>query len=147
MRLLGDMHSSNFVVDVTPDFEETHYRIRAIDFDQQSFEGRKAVYLPQYFKQNNPLIDLGIKLMTPETVTQYQKEERSLIAGRLKSGRYRLKELIDAMIADRISTPPRIRNLRAELSKHYEDERFLKCKNMGEILKMSLRTALEKTLR
>ncbi len=38
VRLLGDMHSSNFVVDVTPDFEETHYRIRAIDFDQQSYE-------------------------------------------------------------------------------------------------------------
>jgi len=31
VRLLGDMHASNFVVDITPDFEEIHYRIRAID--------------------------------------------------------------------------------------------------------------------
>ena len=49
-RLLGDMHSSNFVIDITPDFEEVHYRIRAIDFDQQSFEGRKAVYNAQVFQ-------------------------------------------------------------------------------------------------
>jgi predicted unusual protein kinase regulating ubiquinone biosynthesis (AarF/ABC1/UbiB family) len=34
VRLLGDTHSSNFVIDVTPDFEETHYRMRSIDFDQ-----------------------------------------------------------------------------------------------------------------
>jgi len=25
VRLLGDMHSSNFVIDVTPDFEETNF--------------------------------------------------------------------------------------------------------------------------
>ena len=57
VRLLGDMHSSNFVVVVTPDFEEIHYRIRSIDFDQQSYEAKRSVYMPQYFKQNNPLID------------------------------------------------------------------------------------------
>ena len=32
VRLLGDMRSYNYVVDVTPDFEEIQYRIRAIDF-------------------------------------------------------------------------------------------------------------------
>ena len=36
VRLLGDMRSYNYVVDITPDFEEAQYRIRAIDFDQQS---------------------------------------------------------------------------------------------------------------
>ena len=34
-RLLGDMRSYNFVVDITPDIEDYQYRIRAIDFDQQ----------------------------------------------------------------------------------------------------------------
>ena len=43
VRLLGDMHSSNFVIDITPDFEEISYRLRAIDFDQQSYEGRKSI--------------------------------------------------------------------------------------------------------
>jgi hypothetical protein len=41
VRLLGDMRSYNFVVDITPDIEDVQYRIRAIDFDQQSYEGRK----------------------------------------------------------------------------------------------------------
>jgi hypothetical protein len=33
VRLLGDMRSYNYVIDITPDFEGVHYRIRAIDFD------------------------------------------------------------------------------------------------------------------
>ncbi len=49
VRLPGDMRSYNFVVEVTPDFEDKQYRIRAIDFDQQSYEGNKSVYLPQFF--------------------------------------------------------------------------------------------------
>ena len=143
VRLLGDMHSSNFVIDITPDFEETHYRIRAIDFDQQSFEGRRGVYMPQYFKQNNPIIELGVKLMTPETVRQYQREEQSLIASRIKSSRYRLKDLIDCMTRDTLSTENNIKNLRRELAKYYKDNRFLDCSNMGEIVKTSLRMLLE----
>jgi len=144
VRLLGDMHSSNFVVDITPDFEETHYRIRAIDFDQQSFEGRRAVYMPQYFKQNNPIIELGIKLMTPETVRQYQKEEQSLIASRIKSSRFRLKDLIDCMTKDTLSTAQHIKTLKTEMADYYKDKRFLQCTNMGEIVKTSLKMLLEK---
>ena len=144
VRLLGDMHSNNYVIDMTPDFEETHYRIRAIDFDQQSFEGKRTVYMPQYFKQNNRIIELGIKLMTPETVRQYQREEQSLIASRIKSSRYRLKDLIDCMIKDTISKPQHIRTLRREMADYYNDQRFLKCRNMGEIVKTSLRMLLEK---
>ncbi|MGI9541633.1 MAG: hypothetical protein ACR2MX_00155 [Cyclobacteriaceae bacterium] len=144
VRLLGDMHSSNFVIDVTPDFEETHYRIRAIDFDQQSYEGRKAVYMPQYFKQNNPLIELGLKHMTPETVRQYQKEEQALMANRLKSSPYQMKDLIDAMVKDTLSNPENVDHLKNEMAQHYKDQRFLACKNMGELVKTSLRMLLEK---
>ena len=42
MRLLGDMRSYNYVVVVTPDFEGAQLRIRAMDFDQQSYDGRKS---------------------------------------------------------------------------------------------------------
>jgi hypothetical protein len=35
VRLLGDMRSYNYVIDITPDFEDVQYRVRAIDFDQQ----------------------------------------------------------------------------------------------------------------
>ena len=50
IRLLGDMRSYNYIVDMTPDFEEIQYRVRPIDFDQQSYEGRRSFYLPQFFK-------------------------------------------------------------------------------------------------
>ena len=143
VRLLGDMHSSNFVIDITPDFEEVDYRIRAIDFDQQSYEGRKSIYLPQYFKQNNPLIQIGIECMTPETVKQYQKEERSLIATRLKASKEKIDQLLEAMSEDRISLPANVDSLRKDLARHYKNRDFLSCNSMGEILKKSLDTVLE----
>src|SRR6185295_7566464 len=36
VQLLGDMRSYNFVVVITPDFEGSQIRIRAMDFDQQA---------------------------------------------------------------------------------------------------------------
>lgn len=137
VRLLGDMHSSNFVVEITPDFEEVHYRIRAIDFDQQSFEGRKAVYMPQYFKQNNPFIQMGMKHMTSESVHQYQLEERSLIMSRVKAAT-RLRPLLASMRKDRISFDKHVLSLREEMSVHFHNSRYLNCKTMGEIVSLNL---------
>ncbi|MEN8247961.1 MAG: hypothetical protein ABFS32_03450 [Bacteroidota bacterium] len=137
-RLLGDMHSSNFVIDMTPDFEEIHYRIRAIDFDQQSFEGRKAVYMPKYFKQNNELIELGMEVMTPESMHQYQLEEWSLIKNRINSSKYILNALLETMKSTPLSTEKNIKQLRSELANHHKDDRFLRCRSMGEILDLNL---------
>lgn len=145
VRLLGDMHSNNFVIDITPDFEEIHYRIRAIDFDQQSYEGRKAIYMPKYFKQNNELIEIGLRNMTPETMKQYQKEERSLIANRVKTSRYLIKNLLDAMEKDTLSSPKNILLLKKDLAKHYKNDSFLKCNTMGQLVKKSLKMALRKS--
>ncbi|HSF55256.1 MAG TPA: hypothetical protein VLA71_15995 [Algoriphagus sp.] len=138
VRLLGDMHSSNFVIDVTPDFEETHYRIRAIDFDQQTYEGKKSIYLPQYFKENNALIQLGMKYITPESMRQYQREERALISTRLKSSHKEIEDILRCMEHDHLSPEENVDNLKSELSKHYQNMAFLACKNMGEILRLSL---------
>lgn len=138
VRLLGDMHSSNFVIDITPDFEDVEYRLRAIDFDQQSYEGRRAIYLPQYYTQNNPIIKIGLKHMTPETVKQYQREERSNIANRLKVEHKRVADLLSAMKKDKLSKPENIKRLRKELADFYEDQDFLECENMGELVEMSL---------
>jgi hypothetical protein len=144
VRLLGDMHSSNFVIDVTPDFEEVHYRIRAIDFDQQSYEGKRSIYMPQYFKQNNELIQLGIKHITSESMVQYQIEERSLIANRLKSSSKEIEDLLTSMEKDTLSTQENIKTLRKELARFYKNNHFLKCHNMGSILRESLNQVLKK---
>ncbi|HVG40897.1 MAG TPA: hypothetical protein VM888_04730, partial [Chitinophagaceae bacterium] len=92
VRLLGDMRSYNYVVNVSPDIEDYQYRIRAIDFDQQCYEGRKNLYLPQFFKENNEFVSLTTKHLNAESIKQYQTEERTLIAYRMAAKRYRIKD-------------------------------------------------------
>ncbi len=147
IRLLGDMRSYNYVLDITPDFDDVQYRIRAIDFDQQCFEGRKNLYLPQYFKENLPLVELGMELMNDKTVKQYQAEERSLIARRLIAARYRLKDLIDCMEQDNVSTPEKVKQLREDLAKHHNSDDFLGCEKMGALLKLHLKMCLRPHIR
>ena len=138
MKLLGDMRAYNFVIDITPDFDNIQYRIRAIDFDQQCYEGSKKLYLPQFFKENFPYVNLCIKRMTKENVRQYQREERALIANRIRTSRYRLNDLIQVLVKDSISTNEKVLQLRDDLARHYQQPLFLKCKTMGEIVKVSL---------
>jgi hypothetical protein len=138
VRLLGDMRAYNYVVDVTPDFEDTQYRIRAIDFDQQCYEGRKNLYMPQFFKENNAFVDLCKKHLNPKSVQQYQSEERSLIARRIKTSTYRVSQLLNCMIEDELSTEEKTHQLKNELAEFYQNNNFNKCKNMGELLKCCL---------
>lgn len=144
VRLLGDMRAYNYVVDITPDIEGSQFRLRAIDFDQQSYESRKSFYLPQYFKENNPIIFLGINHLTAETVKQYQYEERSLIATRMKASRERVNDLFQVMVKDRISTPAKVEELKYDLSYHHRNDVFLKCKTMGDIVLTNLQLLLQK---
>ena len=144
VRLLGDMRAYNFIVDITPDIDGNQYRIRAIDFDQQSYEGRKNFYLPQFFKENNPIIDLGFKHLTPRTVKQYQLEERALITRRAKSSRSRLNQLIKCMIEDKISSGEKIDQLKTELAHHHKSDIFTECHSMGDIVLANLKLLLQK---
>ena len=144
VRLLGDMRSYNYVIDITPDIEGNQYRMRAIDFDQQSYEGRKNFYLPQYFKENNPIIFMGIEHMSSKTVHQYQLEERTLIGTRAKNAEKRVKELLDVMIEDKISFPKKVDQLKHELAEHHKNNSFLRCTTMGEIVKNNIQLVLQK---
>ena len=139
VRLLGDMRSYNYVFDITPDFEEVQFRIRPIDFDQQSYEGRKNLYLPQFFKENADLVQLTLELLTPETIRQYQKEERTLIARRSISSKLRLSRITDIMEADTIAPKEKVAQLGQELATHYKNGSFGKCSSMGALVKHSLK--------
>jgi hypothetical protein len=142
VRLLGDMRSYNFVIDITPDFEDEQYRIRAIDFDQQSFEGRKNLYLPQFYKENIEIVNLCIDLLNDQTVKQYRLEERTLIAKRFKYGKYRINDLLDSCKYDEISTVEKVKQLREELAVQHQLPEFVKCNSMAEILKLNLKITL-----
>ena len=145
VRLLGDMHSSNYVIEIMPDFEDIHYRIRAIDFDQQSYEPRKSIYLPQFFKQNRPIIDVGLRHMTPTTVRQYQREERAMIASRIRYQSAQVKAILNCMTQVQLSRPESVPILREELAEHYGDSRFLSATTMGDLVKASLELLVEKS--
>jgi hypothetical protein len=146
VRLLGDMRSYNFVVDITPDIEDYQYRIRAIDFDQQSYEGRKNLYLPQFFKENFSYVHLCLKHLNKESIAQYQAEERTLITFRLASSRYRIKELFDIMTKDQISTKEKTAQLKEELNDYFQTTVFNKCQSMGQLVKRQLKQTLQKNL-
>lgn len=144
VRLLGDMRAYNYVVAITPDIEGNQYRMRAIDFDQQSYEGARRFYLPQYFKENNPVIFLGIQHMKAETVRQYQLEERSLMAMRMQNESIQINHLFRAMTTDEISTTAKVEQLRAELAEFHHCEKFAGCSTMGELVVEHIRFNLEK---
>ncbi|MCR5886939.1 hypothetical protein LRS06_03935 [Hymenobacter sp. J193] len=138
-RLLGDMRAYNYVVDVTADFEDEQYRLRAIDFDQQSYEGRKTMYLPQFFKDNRSLVQLCARLLSPESIRQYQTEERTLMLRRARAERYRLKDLLDCMRQETLAPPAKVAQLRQELNEHHHTTRFDRCDSMGDIVRLHLK--------
>ncbi len=138
LRLLGDMHAGNFVVDITPDFDETVYSLRAIDFDQQSYDRRCHVYLPQYYKVNNPLVFLSMRCMTEETYAQYRNEERTLMGNRAKVEKDRLDALLESMCEDSLAPRGNVEHLRADLAEYHNDKRFLAAESMGDLVRFSL---------
>ena len=130
------------MVDITRDFEKWHYRMRPIDFDQQSHHYRKEVYLPHYYHQNGPLIDIGIKTLAPENVVQYQKEERALIANRVRVSHGRLRNLLAVMAEDIIAPDRNVDLLRDQLAEHYQNPDFSGCLTMGELVRTSINLVL-----
>ncbi len=138
VRLLGDMRSYNYVVIPTHDFDHVEYQIRAIDFDQQCFEGNLKVYRPQFFKENFKMVQLVSEKLENSSIEQYRKEERSLLAKRMINTQSRYKELIRCMINDHVSTKDNVKQLRNELYGFSRDMKFKRASTMGQILRTAL---------
>jgi len=138
IRLLGDMRSYNYVIVPTHDFDHVVYKIRAIDFDQQSYEGKLNIYRPQFFKENLKMVQMVAEKFQKESIDQYKLEERSIIAKRLISYNDRIEELVNCMIADTISIKVHIDLLKSIIYDYTSDMKFKSSKNMGEILKNAL---------
>ncbi len=140
VQLLGDMRSYNFVVVITPDFEGSQIRIRAMDFDQQAHNGRKSFYLPQFFKENLPLVDFCKKHLHFKTAFQYQREEQTLMLARAELAATRLNVLLTAMAGDPIAPPENVVMLREGLAEHFKNDHYLKCESMGALVRANLDT-------
>ncbi len=145
VRLLGDMRSYNFVVLLTPDFDDWQVRIRAMDFDQQSFNGRKKFYLPQFFKENASFAMFCTKHLRPETAKQYKREEETLMLQRAELASERLGLLLHDMARDPIAPIEKIHELREGLAEHYGRKDYLRCESMGALIRENLESIRRET--
>ena len=143
IRLLGDMRSYNYVIIPTHDFDQVVYKIRAIDFDQQCFEGNLKVYRPQFFKENKQVMNLVKDKLDSKSVDQYKIEERSIIAKRILSSENRTKEILKCMMSDNISTKENVNILSKQVFSLTRDKNFNNVINMGEILRGSFNYVLK----
>ena len=137
IRLLGDMRAYNYVVVPTHDFDQVVYKIRPIDFDQQSFEGKLSVYRPQFFKENKALMDLVRTKLKHNSINQYKVEERSIVARRIISSGNRLESLLKIMQSETLTLTENLERLRKEIFKFTKDKAFMQSQSMGDIMKAS----------
>ena len=138
ITLLGDMRSYNYVIIPTHDFDLVRYKIRAIDFDQQCYEGNFKVYQPAIFKENIRLVQLVAKRLDKRSIEQYRNEERALLAKRIINGKKRLTRLLRVMATDNISPRENVRQLRADIYDFTSDIKFRRAANMGAVLRAAL---------
>lgn len=138
VRLLGDMRSYNFVIVLTPDFEGMQIRIRAMDFDQQTYEGRMNFYRPQFFKDNQALALFCMKHLRVETARQYEREEQVLMLQRAAIIEERLAQLLAAMSDDELASAANVVELREALAHHYQRNAYLNCDSMGALVRENL---------
>ncbi|TRX36861.1 hypothetical protein FNW52_06385 [Flavobacterium sp. ZT3R18] len=134
IRLLGDMRAYNYVIIPIHDFDQVVFRIRAIDFDQQCYEGNLKVYRPQFFKENYPMVKLVKEKLESSSIDQYKHEERAVLAKRIISAENRIKRLMRIMRSDTISTEAHVAQLKKELYNYTHDLNFKKAKSMGDIM-------------
>ncbi|QNK64663.1 hypothetical protein H7F33_09375 [Pedobacter sp. PAMC26386] len=142
VMLLGDMRAYNFVVQITPDFDDIQFRIRAIDFDQQFYEGNIKVYLAQFFKENLPYVKMCMEQLTDKTFLQYQQEEKSSILHRVRSERHRLADLRDVSNSETLTTPENIETLKQGMAAHFADQSYLQCKTMTDIVELNIKNII-----
>jgi hypothetical protein len=144
-RLLGDMRAYNFVVDVIQDFDQVQYRLRSIDFDQQSHDGKHRIYLPQFYKENLPYVQFARKYIDSDSALQYSNEERALLRKRYRLAQERLEELLWTMATDDLGPRSHVDQLARELSELHGKPALAHCRSMGELLgrHLKLRLGLE----
>ncbi len=136
--LLGDMRSYNYVVIPIHDYDHVVYKIRAIDFDQQSYEGKYKFYKPQFFKENAKMVQMVLDKLKPNSIEQYKKEERSIMVKRLSGSENRLNDLLSIMRLDRIAPRKHVEILRSEIFEIIRDTKLKRAESMGDIIQITL---------
>ena len=143
IRLLGDMRSVNYVVDITPDFEEVQYRVRPIDFDQQSYQPRGKTYLAYHFDSNKSVTKLAFAVLNRRAIEQYVAEEHAQMTRRARVEGTRLKALLGVMRREELAPREHVARLAADLAKYHHTDTFRDCRTMGELTATHISHMLE----
>jgi hypothetical protein len=136
-RLLGDMRSYNFVVTAHP---EKNYQllIRAIDFDQQSYEGNMHLYLPQFYKENYGYVQMALNLLGQDEIEKIRENERLQLSATVQRNSLRLQHLFAAMAMQEISENYKVLRLRQELGEYHGTTRFSTLTTMGRLVQQQV---------
>ncbi|WP_375605525.1 hypothetical protein [Flavobacterium davisii] len=136
--LLGDMRSYNFVVIPIYDYDHLVFKIRAIDFDQQCYEGDFKLYKPHLFKENFLFSQLVSDKLEANSIEQYQNEERSVMVKRMVGSEERLNDLLKAMKSMELSSNEKLQQLKQEIYQFTRDVNFKKAHSMGDVIASAL---------
>jgi hypothetical protein len=140
-RLLGDMRSYNFVVVKNKDIQNP-FTIKAIDFDQQCYEGKLNLYLPQFYKENYAYVQMVTVLLNDTGTDAIRLEERKALAGLFKSNQQQISALLQVMEQEELSEQYKVVSLRKELNGYHHTTHFSHCKTMGSLVKQQLEQLL-----
>ncbi len=143
IRLLGDMRSANYIVEITPDFEEVQYRVRPIDFDEQSYEGKGNTYLALRYSSNRAITRLAFEVLNRKTIDQYVAEEYAQMSRRAKVESSRLRALLGIMRREELAPLEHVVTLAKELDRIHRTSTFAQCRSMGELTAKHLALMLE----
>jgi len=143
IRLLGDMRSANYIVEITPDFEEVQYRVRPIDFDEQSYEGKGNTYMALRYSSNRAITRLAFKVLNRKTIDQYVAEEYAQMSRRAKVESTRLRALLGIMSREEIAPLEHVIGLAKDLDRIHGTRTFIQCKTMGELTAKHLSLMLD----
>jgi hypothetical protein len=77
-------------------------------------------------------------LLKPESLRQYQAEERTLMARRARAERHRLKALLDVMRRQELAPTEKIDELKGALNRYHRTNKFDHCDSMGDVVRLNL---------
>lgn len=140
-RLLGDMRSYNFVV-LQNAGTKNPFTIKAIDFDQQCYEGQLNLYLPQFYKENYQYVQLAKNILSETVIEAIRQQERRRMAAMYEQNNEQLTALLAIMAKEEISENYKVVSLRKELNLYHHTSQFSHCNTMGALVKQQLHQLL-----
>ena len=122
---------------------EVQYRVRPIDFDEQSYEGRGNTYLALRFSSNRAITRLAFDVLNRKTIDQYVAEEYAQMSRRAKVESSRLRALLGIMSREELAPHAHVVSLAMELDRIHHTSTFAHCQSMGELTAKHLSLMLD----